>query len=544
MSTIVLIALVFSTLPPQVVYAKALKDPNLIVNTEAFQLIDTGNGSDPIALRFGAVGNFIQFDGSVFRFSAGINVPGTISGSRLGLYNSMVTNTGALYVAQYAAATGATIRTLTSAVRPVLALDSKGNTSQASHLVFGYLGSFDTNLFRSAAATLRTNGSFIVRDTISGSTINANVLLTGATIQGFGLYNCQGTSNKITYNSTTKKFQCEVDQTGGAGAPEVGTSSFSGAVLRMSDPRYVRKAGDTMTGALTIDLNGTSGTGLILRERAYLGSGATLSGTLLLKTITNNQPLAGPGYMKTYAADNAGRSMLHARTSTGAEYAYQPALFSTQVMQLSAGGGTTINGIGTTVTSDTTVSHSSDETFGYMANFATAATSNDTAGTSSINTTFFRGSTAGANGFFFSARIGVVDTTSIRTFVGLGNQTIATMVGADAPTGHHIGFQYSTNRSDTNWQFEMRDGTTQNVVNTGVAFTANKVYDLSFYCVNQCNSVSWQIKNITDGTITKGSTSSNLPGASTSLRMVVGVSTLTTTAKNIRMQQAYCEANR
>ena len=201
------------------------------------------------------------------------------------------------------------IRTLTSAARPVLALDSKGSTAEASHLVFGYLGSFDTNLFRSALATLRTNGSFIVRDTISGSTINAHTLLTGATIQGFGLYNCNGTANKLTYNSTTKKFLCEADQTGGVGgSPEVGTASFSGATLRLGDPRYVKKAGDTMTGALAIQNGNThsaTSTPLLNVRGTMSGRGIYVTGTggahtpLLATDLRFGSLLIGTGSLKS-----------------------------------------------------------------------------------------------------------------------------------------------------------------------------------------------------------------------------------------------------
>ena len=249
--------------------------------------------------------------------------------------------------------------------------------------------------------------------------------------------------------------------------------------------------------------------------------------------------------LKTYSQTIAGRPLLQNRGSSGSGYALQPALFSKMVMGLTTGGGTTINGIGTTVTNDTTVSHpAAGEVFGYMANFATAATLNDTAGTSSVNTTFFRGSAGVANGFFFSARVGVVDTASVRTFVGLANQTIATMVGNDNPAGHHIGFQFSTNRADANWQFTTKDNTTQNVVNTTMPFTTNNVYELSFSCTSKCTTVNWQIDNLTTGTRLQGSTASNLPGGSTSLRQVLGVSALTATAKNIRMQHVYTEADR
>lgn len=196
-ASFLLVGLVIHPFPSETVYSAGLQSPSLIVNTEAFQMIDTGNGTDPIALRFGATTNFIQFSGGVFRFSAGINAPGTIS----------------------------------------------------------------------------------------GTTLNANTLLTGSTVQGFGLYDCQGTANKLTYNATTKKFLCEPDQTGGVGSsPEVGTASFSGATLRLGDARYVKKAGDTMTGALTIK-NGNADTAT---STPLLSVRGTMSGRALFITGTGS----------------------------------------------------------------------------------------------------------------------------------------------------------------------------------------------------------------------------------------------------------------
>jgi hypothetical protein len=299
------------------------------------------------------------------------------------------------------------------------------------------------------------------------------------------------------------------------------------------------------SGALVIDMKDTTtGTGLYLQEKAYLGSGAVLSGALMLKS-SYVPPKAAAGFVKTYAQTLGGREMLGGRDSNGFASPYQPALFNNLIMMLTTGGSTTVNGYGTTVTNDTTVSHpAATETFGYMTNFATAATAGDTAGTSSVNTTFFRGSTTGANGFFFRARVGVVDTASVRLFTGLANQTIATMVQADNPAGNHIGFQYSTGRADTNWQFERKDNTTQSVTDTGIAVTASKVYEMTFYCNAQCTTVFWQLDNVTDGTTAQGSVTTNLPTNSTAMRIVHGVDAITTTARNYRMQFLYVEAPR
>jgi hypothetical protein len=213
---------------------------------------------------------------------------------------------------------------------------------------------------------------------------------------------------------------------------------------------------------------------------------------------------------------------------------------------------TSVNAFGNTVTSAGTLSHpTATETYGWMTNFATAGTANSTAGTGNNGTLWFRGSTSGgANGFFYNARLAYPDSsygagaTGARTFAGLTNQTMATMVGSDNPAGHYAGFQYSTNRGDTNWQFVTKDNTTQNATDTGLVFSAQKVYDVFIFCKPQCTSISWRIDNVTDGTTAEGSTSSNLPGTTTAMRAGFQLSTLTTTARNIRMQRVYIEADR
>ena len=188
----------------------------LLVNSEAFELIDAGNGSDPIALRFGTSSNFIQFNSGIFYFSGGINAPGTIS----------------------------------------------------------------------------------------GTTLNANTLLTGSTIQGFGLFNCQGSANKITYNATTKKFLCETDQTGGG--PGGTAWSNTGSLMNAFDMRYVKKSGDTMTGSLDIRtaLPLLAGSGALNVHQFGSGTGAiirSLSSVAPALALSINGSSASPHILFGYA---------------------------------------------------------------------------------------------------------------------------------------------------------------------------------------------------------------------------------------------------
>ncbi|HRH94056.1 MAG TPA: hypothetical protein PKV72_06025, partial [Candidatus Peribacteria bacterium] len=126
-------------------------------------------------------------------------------------------------------------------------------TNNESINVGGVTG-YTYNIFSNSATT--SHGLSSISDVmVAGNfevdgTVYFDGELVGTTLSGFGLTDCDASNSKLLWDSTTKTFSCGTDQTGGSGAPEVGTSSFSGAVLLLGDARYVKKQGDTMTGAL------------------------------------------------------------------------------------------------------------------------------------------------------------------------------------------------------------------------------------------------------------------------------------------------------
>lgn len=103
----------------------------------------------------------------------------------------------------------------------------------------------------SLAVRLRANGDAVVQGTLSGNHLYAG------TMSGAGLSDCDADGQALSWDATLQRFICGDDDTG-ASSPEVGTVAFSGGIIRLSDPRYVNTAGDTMTGALTINVTGGS----------------------------------------------------------------------------------------------------------------------------------------------------------------------------------------------------------------------------------------------------------------------------------------------
>ena len=268
--------------------------------------------------------------------------------------------------------------------------------------------------------------------------------------------------------------------------------------------------------------------------------------TGIAKLSAHTDPSTPPAdTLDIYSKAVAGRMLLKAKGPSGLDYPLQPSFFQNQVCMLSAGAGTTINSVGCSATNDTTLSVPTvTEGYGFMTNFATAATALDNAGTSSNVASFFRGSAPGANGFFYYARVGVVDAANVRLFSGLANQTIAVMTDADNPAGHYAGFQYTTARADTNWQFITKNNTTQTVADTGLAVTAANVYDTYMFCSPECSTIYWRIDNLTAGTSVEGSATATLPGTTTAMRGVIGIGAVAATAKSFRFQRMYIESDR
>ncbi len=204
---------------PASAHAVSSWSPTLLVNTESFQTIDSGDGTTDIELRFGSTTTTIKFLNArqIFQFSKGISVLGTISGSSLAI-DGNATISGSLLIKNNIAAKG----------------------------------------------------------TVSGSTIN-----------GFGLGSCNGASQKIIYNSATGKFECGTDlNTGTTPPPSVNT----GGVLQLGDGRYVKKSGDTMTGALNVR-SSISGSHLTISGQANLSGALTVKGVATLKStlgVTGN----------------------------------------------------------------------------------------------------------------------------------------------------------------------------------------------------------------------------------------------------------------
>jgi hypothetical protein len=257
-----------------------------------------------------------------------------------------------------------------------------------------------------------------------------------------------------------------------------------------------------------------------------------------------------------YARRVAGRSLLRQKGANGVSFAYQPALFEQAISMVTpTATAEGVSGIGsnawTVLAGGAGAAPTSTQAQGYTADFPTSNTSGNASYVGQTTAQWFRGNTSGSNGFFYVARLYYPDAnygagaTGSRIWTGLTSAALGTtMTNSDNPAGNFAGFQYSTNRGDVNWQFMTKDNTTQNVINTTMAFTVNKLYDFYVYTAPQGATVFWRIDNLTDGTTQEGSTTNNLPTSTVALRAVSQLQTLTTTSRDFRLAKMYVESDR
>lgn len=170
-------------------------------------------------------------------------------------------------------------------------------------------------------------------------------------------------------------------------------------------------------------------------------------------------------------------------------------------------------------------------------------TATTAAGTGSVakgknggNIFLYRGNAAGLTGFicidFFSINGTNWDntgaSTGARVYSGLSTTNSATTNGAsDNPATQRAMFVRSHvngGLTETNWFFSVKDATTENRIDTGLAFTANgNQYCSIIACNPQGGEIYYRLKNLTTGGDTGlGSVSSNIPTSTTGLLHITG----------------------
>lgn len=142
------------------------------------------------------------------------------------------------------------------------------------------------------------------------------------------------------------------------------------------------------------------------------------------------------------------------------------------------------------------------------------------------NSTYFDSSTTSFRMFSLNMKslwyMNLNQVTGIRAWVGFTNQTGANMfLAADLPAVVFVGFRFSTSVPDTNWQAVVSNGTSQTVVNTGIAPSTTLPRLLHVEWSKGGGEIRFKINGTTVATI-----STNLPTADTAMRNIYGVKNL------------------
>ncbi|MBU0766512.1 helix-turn-helix domain containing protein [Patescibacteria group bacterium] len=223
-----------------------------------------------------------------------LEVHGTMSGQRLSVTPTVASETGAVFVDVDVNGTGMLLDSEATSA-PGIAIDMNGKTNATPHILFGYNGTFDTNLYRSAANILRTDDSLHVLGALSGTSLHISSSSTmSGSLSVEGTSSLQGAvtlGSTISINGVTYTFPPSdgvssgwVLKTDAAGTLSwAAESGGSGLSQSEADDRYVNVSGDTMTGALTINDETGADAGLDIV--------GTMSGTSLQVTGTGSAPI-------------------------------------------------------------------------------------------------------------------------------------------------------------------------------------------------------------------------------------------------------------
>ena len=74
-----------------------------------------------------------------------------------------------------------------------------------------------------------------------------------------------------------------------------------------------------------------------------------------------------------------------------------------------------------------------------------------------------------------------------------------------------------------------------------MTFTTTHVYRFYIYCVAGGSTIYWQIDDVTAGTSQSGSTSTDVPAATTRFTLAAGIETIDATARTISPSKLYLE---
>ncbi len=272
--------------------------------------------------------------------------------------------------------------------------------------------------------------------------------------------------------------------------------------------------------------------------------------TLAAVTAAPAPPSVG---LTVYARTRAGRTLPEFMGPSGVDSPIQPALFGSRVMLINPGSGTGIGSVGLTPTTAATLSHPTPSTASlaeslYRTRFQTSTTAGNASGVRDAVNTIWRGNAAGRGGFFVHLRFcsGSIALAGAQVIVGLASDTGA--LGGEPSALQNL-LAVLKDSGHSTWRLARRTGTgTVQLIDTGEAYAANRVYDLVLFARPNWDRVAVRlVRQEFDGTATvlyDDVWTDNLPTATTLLGRHVQVRNGTTgAAANVELVRAYTESD-
>jgi hypothetical protein len=118
---------------------------------------------------------------------------------------------------------------------------------------------------------------------------------------------------------------------------------------------------------------------------------------------------------------------------------------------------------------------------------------------------------------FFDNGGAIISQTNSRVFLGVTDQTAATMTSSNDPAGNYLGFRVDSG-TDSNYRCVAKNGTTQQTADSGVAVTGSTGH--TFEITEDVAAGVWYLR-IDDAPVC--SFNSNLPASGTVLRYVTAI---------------------
>lgn len=119
----------------------------------------------------------------------------------------------------------------------------------------------------------------------------------------------------------------------------------------------------------------------------------------------------------------------------------------------------------------------------------------------------------------------VLDNTNIRYFWGWTSEYVYDINDNDTiASDDSVGFQFSTNRGDTNWQLITNNAGTQTTTDSGVAFSTGQIYIMEIEFLGEGTSVRFRISDENFNVLMNDTVvTSNIPTDGSEMNLVRGI---------------------